>query len=130
MAKAKKGSLTGFIIESSIDGYFYHRLGYWVKYSSAADAYVWTEQQAATIVAASNKEKWEIQATILHPAIHDNDSGITILTGSGMPSGRAFPQPTKTVKVPLNGGKVLDFGKEINSILGTKVSFVGSGVSL
>src|SRR5688572_19454028 len=100
MAKANKDYLTGFIIESSTDGYFYHRLGYWVKYSSAADAYVWTEQQAATIVAASNKEKWEMQATILHPAIHDRVSGITILKGSGMPHGRVFPKPTKAVKVP------------------------------
>jgi hypothetical protein len=34
------------------------------------------------------------------------------------------------VKVPLNNGKVLDLGKEISSILGTKSSYVGSGMSL
>jgi hypothetical protein len=127
---AQKKSKTGFIIESSTGGYFYHRLGYWVKYSSAADAFVWTEQEAATIVAASTNEKWEIHATTLHPAIYDTDSGITILTGASTPSGKAIPKPTKAVKVPLNNGKVLDLGKEISSILGTKSSYVGSGMSL
>lgn len=130
MEKKKEKLQKGFVIESVKEGYFYHRLGYWVKYLSPADAYVWTEEEVSTIIQASEKESWEMKVLTLHPAIHDVKSGITVLTESGIPYQKIIRKLGKVVEVPLNGGKILDLGKEINSMLGTRVSFVGSSMSL
>lgn len=91
MLRRQATAVIGYIIEGDKPGYFYNRLGQWHQYKAVAEGYVWSDEEVAAIRQASDSAttKWEIQPQTAHPALYDDRSGATVVTGKGSRSGRS-----------------------------------------
>lgn len=101
----------GFIIEADTPGYFYNRIGHWVEYKTAAEGYVWSEDEAVAIQSISTD--WSIKPRLVHPAVYDDTVGVTIVTGSPAPIASltgisTLASTPGAVKVPDGGGAKFD----------------------
>lgn len=105
----------GYVIEANVPGFFYNRVGQWTHYGSAAEGYVWSEDEVVAIreKALRAKSPWPLELELAHPAVYDDSLGITVVTGSAVPVssliGHSNPagEPNNLV-VPDSGGKKFD----------------------
>lgn len=103
---------TGYIIESDSSGFFYNRIGQWAQYGTAAEGYVWSEEEAAAIYRASTSAQttWPLKPKLVHPALYDDTVGITIVTGAptAISSLANSIATTSNAIVPDAGGQIFD----------------------
>jgi hypothetical protein len=117
----------GYVIESQNKGHFYHRSGSWAKYTSPAEGYVWSPAESAAI-AKTTLSHGQQRAELAHPAIYDDQTGVTVLTGKAVPVGTISAPPGETAQVPDQGGTLFDM-KTTTSKLGVD-NIVGGAMSL
>ncbi len=115
----------GYVIESQNKGHFYHRAGFWAKYSSPAEGYVWSPAETAAVASLPGGAQ---KAELAHPAIYDDQTGVTVLTGKAVPVNSISAPPGQSAQVPDQGGVVLDL-KAVTSKFGVD-NIVGGAMSL
>nr|CBJ53092.1 protein of unknown function [Ralstonia solanacearum CFBP2957] len=84
-----------------------------------AEGYVWSDEEVAAIRQASDaaKTKWEIQPQTAYPAIYDDRSGATVVTGKGVPIGSLTVHPLQGVTVPVTNGALFNL-EQVSGRLG------------
>lgn len=102
----------GYIVEADVSGFFYNRAGQWSSYSTAAEGYVWSEDEAVAIRDRSigAKGAWPMTPELAHPAVYDDAFGITVVTGAAVPiaSLTAISVASSPAVVPDSGGAKFD----------------------
>jgi len=113
----------GYVVEGDRAGYFYHRMGLWTQYKSPADGYVWSDVEVAGIRDASEHSsvKWEIKPAKVHPALYDDNSGVTVITGTGVSLRDVSLPPSNGVNVPTGDGKIFDISSIAARLGGNQV---------
>ncbi|MEF2250108.1 MULTISPECIES: hypothetical protein [Ralstonia solanacearum species complex] len=119
MLRRQPTAVIGYIIEGDKPGYLYNRLGQWHQYKAVAEGYVWSDEEVAAIRQASDaaKTKWEIQPQTAYPAIYDDRSGATVVTGKGVPIGSLTVHPLQGVTVPVTNGALFNL-EQVSGRLG------------
>jgi hypothetical protein len=102
----EESQVTGHIVEASERGLFYHRSGFWQRYLTPAEGYVWSPAQVAAIHSAG--KGWKIRPAFAHPAIHDVTVGLTVLTGGPVPLDKLEIHEKAAERIPNNGGAFFD----------------------
>lgn len=122
----ERNIVKGYVVESKTHDHFFHRTGCWMKYNSAAEAYVWTPPQCAAISKAS-KRGWAEKPAFLHPALYEPATGTTLLTGPAIPANKLDVSPAGA-QIPDRGGILFDIKASVTYIGADRI--VGMGNSL